>query len=196
MSDALERRMDKLRLEKAEMAQMGTEGTIATMLQTRQQRQTHYAKSLKGLVGAFNEFVNKHLATLIAAEQLGGPIVGDNLSIDDETLKSGFNRLGKVRKAKGANRIADDGEGAMTRMDLPETTLGTESKVAGAGFRKLTEELLNALADEENRDSYIAITNESAATRFLVRAKVAQFDPKDARKLRLMDFGAELEDDT
>jgi hypothetical protein len=28
----------------------------------------------------------------------------------------------------------------------------------------------------------------------LVRAKVAQFHPKDARRLRLIDFGRELDD--
>ena len=192
MTEALERRADKLRLEKAEMAQSGHEGTAAKILQARQQRQLRHAKELKGLVVAFNKFVDEHLAILIAAEQLGGPVVGDDISIDEAMLRSGFNKQGKVKKTKAAKTRADGGEMDFDEDDLYGSLHGTESKAVGAGFRKLTEELLNALADEENPDSYIAISKESAAVRFLVRAKVAQFDPKDARKLRLMDFGVEL----
>ena len=196
MTNSIEGRVEKLRLENAEMAERGTEGIVATVLQARQQRQIHFAHELKELVGAFNKFINDHLATLIAAEQLGGPVVGEDLSIDEEMLRSGFNKLGRVRKSKGAKSRADDGEVVMQGSGLPETTTGTESKAAGADFRKLTEELLNAWADEENRDSYIAISKESAAIRFLVRAKVAEFDPKDARRLRLLQFDAELEHNT
>lgn len=41
---------------------------------------------------------------------------------------------------------------------------------------------------------YIELKRDSAAARFLVRAKVAVFHPKDARKLRLVDFGSNVED--
>ena len=196
MNNALQRRVEKLHLEKADMVRSGPEDTSTKILQVQQQRQEHYAQELQGLVGSFSKFVNEYLAILIAAEQLGGPVVGDDLSIDEETLRSGFNKLGKVKKTRAAKRNVDDREGVMNEGDIPQPSPGTEGKAAGAGFRKLTEELLNALADEENRDSYIAIGKESAAVRFLVRANVAQFDPVDARRLRLMDFGSEVEHKT
>lgn len=41
---------------------------------------------------------------------------------------------------------------------------------------------------------YIELKKDSAAVRFLVRAKVAVFHPKDARKLKLVDFGSNVED--
>lgn len=196
MTNALTHRLEKLHREKAEMAQKGIEGTVETILQTRQQEQMRYEQELKILVGAFNTFVNDHLATMIAAEQLGGPVVGDNTSIDEKMLRSGFNKLGKVKKTKTAKRNANGEELSANEVDHSEAIVPTERRAAGAEFRKLTEELLNALADEENPNSYITIGKESAAVRFLIRAKVAQFDPEDARKLRLMQFGAKLEDVT
>lgn len=195
MNSALQHRVEILGLEKAEMAQNRAEDTAAKFLQAQQQRQLRYANDLKYFVVAFNKFVNEHLATLIAAEQLGGPVVGDDTSINEEMLRSGFTKLGKVKKIKVPNKAIDEGKADIDEDDSVEAIPGTESRAAGAGFRKLTEELLNALADEDNQDSYIAIRKETAAVRFLVRAKVAQFHPMDARKLRLTDFGAELEDD-
>ena len=53
--------------------------------------------------------------------------------------------------------------------------------------------LLVALAGESEGGVYINLNRESAAARFLVRAKVAAFHPKDARRLRLVDFGRDLE---
>lgn len=42
--------------------------------------------------------------------------------------------------------------------------------------------------------SYVELKKDSAASRFLVRAKVAVFHPKDARRLKLVDFGRNVED--
>ena len=194
MTTALEERVEKLRLEKGEMERNGPEDTVSKILQSREQQSLLYDKELKRLVLAFNKFVDEHLAVMIAAEQLGGPVAGDDLSITDAMLKTGFNKQGKVKKVKAAKRKADHEDMDPDDGDLNGTAPGAECKAAGAGMRRLTEELLNALADEENPDSYITISKESAAVRFLVRAKVAQFHPRDARKLRLMDFAAELED--
>lgn len=43
-------------------------------------------------------------------------------------------------------------------------------------------------------DPYIPMKQDTAIVRFLVRAKVAAFHPKDARRLRLVDFGSSVED--
>lgn len=71
-----------------------------------------------------------------------------------------------------------------------------EQRAAAAEMRELTEQLLNSLveAGEGGSGSYVELARESAAARFLVRSKVAQFHPRDARKLRLIDFGHELDD--
>jgi hypothetical protein len=41
---------------------------------------------------------------------------------------------------------------------------------------------------------YVDLQRDSAAARFLVRAKVAQFHPRDAGRIRLIDFGRQLDD--
>ena len=41
---------------------------------------------------------------------------------------------------------------------------------------------------------YVNLEKDGAAARFLVRAKVAVYHPKDARKLKLLDFGSTVED--
>ena len=60
-------------------------------------------------------------------------------------------------------------------------------------MRDLLEQLLDA-AMEAGSGVYVHIQRESAASRFLVRAKVAQLHPKDAKRIRLVDFGRELDD--
>lgn len=70
----------------------------------------------------------------------------------------------------------------------------TEAKAAAWEMLGLVEELVAALKGERGSGEYVVLKRESAAARFLVRAKVATFHPRDARRLRLVDFGRELDD--
>lgn len=137
---------------------------------------------------------------MLAAEELGGPIVGDLSDIDEETLKTGFSRQGKARKlatghpsseAERQRRI-DHLWGPLNENEELETSQRTERNAAGSAFRLLCEDLLNAAAGDTASNPYVNINRETAAVRFLVRSKIAQFHPQDARKLRLVDFGQEL----
>ncbi len=60
----------------------------------------------------------------------------------------------------------------------------------------MTEELMNASVAAEGNSTlaYVTLQRESAAARFLVRAKIAQFAPRDARRIRLIDFGKRLDE--
>ena len=125
-------------------------------------------------------------------------MVGDLIEIDEEMLKAGFNQQGKVKRTDTANQRTE----AKRKMRNDEIW-GFENEKGGengprgekeaglASFRSIIEDLLNATAGDEDSDPYVDISRESAAVRFLVRAKVAQFHPDDARKLRLVDFGRE-----
>ena len=194
MTAALEERMKRLQLEKAEMENDGPEGAVTKMVQNQQQRSLQHAEELRRLLIAFNRFVDEHLAVMIAAEQLGGPTAGEDVSIDDAMLRRGFDKQGKPKKVNPSKYGANDEEMDVDNSDLNGAVVGPERKAAAAAMRKLTEELLNALADDENPESYVFISKETAAVRFLIRAKVAQFHPNDSRKLRLMDFGTEAAD--
>ncbi|KAF6240013.1 hypothetical protein HO173_001621 [Letharia columbiana] len=197
ITQALEGRIEKLRLENEERSEKSTEESANTIIQEQQQRKRHYMMALRDLVKAFNKFVDEQLAAMLAAEDLGGPTVGDSVEVDEEMLKAGFNQQGRARKMDAdiarteAKRKMRNDEiwGSENGNEDEEIGVRSEKEAALASFRTLTEDLLNAAAGDEDSDSYINISRESAAVRFLVRAKVAQFHTDDARKLRLVDFG-------
>lgn len=198
---ALQNRIGQLKAKHLTDSQVSAEGLVKGLMTEEQAKKRHYVRGLRNLVKVFNTFIEEHLSAMLAAEELGGPVVGDLLHIDDEVLKTGFNSQGKPKKQVTAidtntsrqerkNRI-DEIWGASSDADEQRT----EKDAAGAAFRNLSEELLNAAAgdadDSSSSDGYVEIKQDSAAARFLVRAKVAQFHPNDARKLRLVDFTRE-----
>lgn len=53
--------------------------------------------------------------------------------------------------------------------------------------------MMNTTLDEDAY-AYTNLPRDSAASRFLIRSFVAQFHPKDALKIRLVDFAGRIED--
>jgi hypothetical protein len=167
-------------------------------------KQNYYNEETGRLVQAFNTFIDNHLASMLAAEELGGPIVGDNLVVDETMLEAGFNAQGKAKKPKNLpsdekrqQRIDQIWGSKPNSADTDDVEQPWDEKqAAGAEMRELTEQLLNSLVEAGGTGpgAYVELARESAAARFLVRSKVAQFHPRDARKLRLVDFGGEVED--
>lgn len=199
ITQALEGRIEKLRSEKEEQLGKGRGEWAKNLIQEQQQRERQYMMGLRNLMKAFNQFVDEQLAAMLAAEDLGGPVVGDLVGIDEEMLKAGFTQQGKVKKTD-ADNARTEAKRKMRNEEIWVSEKGSEDEeirarsereAARASFRSLTEDLLNAAAGDENSDSYITISRESAAVRFLIRAKVAKFHPDDTRKLRLVDFGRE-----
>jgi hypothetical protein len=41
--------------------------------------------------------------------------------------------------------------------------------------------------------SYLELERDSAASRFLVKAKIAQYHPRDSRRMRLIDVAREID---
>ncbi|KAI1176646.1 hypothetical protein F4777DRAFT_545399 [Nemania sp. FL0916] len=169
------------------------------------QKKGKYGKETSKLLKSLRRFIDNHLARMLAAEELGGPVVGDMMDIDEQDLAAGFNSQGRVKTAKA--KPADDkrqrrideiwgpreGEESSGRRDEHDRD---EISAAGQEMRDLTEQLLNSLSQSEgdNSAAYVHLPRESAAARFLVRAKAAQFHPKDSTRLRLIDFGRDLDD--
>jgi hypothetical protein len=197
-------RISSLQREIDDRTQKPLSQVAKDMLRDLEAKQTYYNEETGKLVQAFNTFIDDHLAPMLAAEELGGPVVGDNLVVDEVMLEAGFNAQGKAKKPKklpstekrqqridqiwGSDPRGED----MAEEDEP----WDETRAAGAEMRELTEQLLNNLVEAGGTGpgAYVELTRESAAARFLVRSKVAQFHPRDARKLRLVDFGGEVED--
>lgn len=198
LAEALELRISNLQREKVSNAEIAPLDLAHNIIAHEKTQKRHYEIELKKLVKAFNKFVLDHLAVMLAAEDLGGPVVGDLSPIDEEMLAAGFNQQGMPKKP-----IAVDANSAAKRQerinelwgpsgeDEDKAVYRTEKEAAGAAFRSLTEDLLNASADETVLDPYVIIPKETAAVRFLVRAKIARYHPQDGKRLRLIDFDQE-----
>jgi hypothetical protein len=194
----LEARISTLQGEIVEHTQKSPGQVAQEMIREMKKKKQNYDSDTGKLVKAFNSFIDEYLGPMLAAEELGGPIAGYVLDVDEAMLQAGFSTQGKVKRSKrGVNedkrqRRIDEIWGARDAGDKPRD----EKEEAAMEMRELTEQLLNSVveADGSGPGVYVDIERESAAARFLVRSKVAQFHPKDARKLRLIDFGGELDD--
>ncbi|KAI1401023.1 hypothetical protein F4819DRAFT_341082 [Hypoxylon fuscum] len=206
LSQSLRNRIQSLQDGLESRMEMGPEDIAAERINELKQKRKYYKQETSTLLKALRKFIDEHLAGMLAAEELGGPVVGDMMDIDGADLAAGFSAQGKPKKAKdnpdqdkrqrrideiwGLQQHDDEPAGRASRDDRDETA------AAGSEMRELTEELLNTLAQSEGDSSaaYVEIPRESAAARFLVRSRVAQFHPRDSTKLRLIDFGKELDE--
>jgi hypothetical protein len=199
LSVALESRVVALRAQEAEQQHKNPRQVAQDLLKQKQHSKKDFDRDYQRLWRAFEEFVDSHLAAHLAAEELGGPVVGNLADVDEETLMKGFSSQGKVRKrtstsADSRQRRIDDIWGH-TRHDGDDAL--DEQEAAGTEMKDLFEELLKARVGTDSGDGFIELARESAAARLLVRAKVAQFGQRgrevDATKLRLIDFGRQLD---
>jgi hypothetical protein len=202
LTTALEARIRSLRAG-AELQRQRTPRQVAKeKIDALAEQKRDYDRETSRLLKALTRFIGEHLGQMLAAEDLGGPVVGDMMDIDDDDLAAGFNAQGRPKKAKpnsnGGKRQQRLDEIWAAGEDSEADARGrtAEASAAGAEMRALTEELLNASmnANGDSSAAYVRLERESAAARFLVRSKVAQFHPKDAARLRLVDFGREIDD--
>lgn len=183
----------------AERTQKTSSQVAKDMVTDLKKKKAYYDGETGKLVQAYNDFIDDHLAPMLAVEELGGPIVGNSLDIDDNVLEGAFNTQGKMKKAKPKEdkrqQRIDQIWGSRPEHDDSDEPR-SEKEAAAAEMRHLTELLLNSLvkAGGNGPGAYIKLQRESAAARFLVRSKAAQFHPSDATRLRLLDFGGEIED--
>ena len=202
---ALEKRLKSLR-DGLETREEKTPNELARekVANLKKQKAT-FDRQTSSVMKHLDWFIEHHLGPMLAAEELGGPVVGEMTEIEPEELSAGFNAHGKLKKAKGdpdedrrQRRIDDIWGGASEQQGArgKRKREGDEASAASSEMRDLTEQLLNQAMESggDNSAAYIRIPRESAAVRFLVRSKVAEFHPKDANRLRLIDFGRELDD--
>lgn len=159
-------------------------------MRAKNKRKQEFQRELDGLQKALDDFVDEHLAAMLAAEELGGPVVGELADVDEDMLTAGFSSQGKPKSSKALTANAD----AKRQRRIDEIWGGSsehqhqnEKDAAAEEVRDLLEKLIAA------NGGYIGLERDTAVARFVVRAKVAQFHPKDAKRLRLIDFARELD---
>ena len=199
LASTLESRIAQLRSLATQKSEQTAHDIASNLISTEKERKNFYEQSTKALFVALIQFIDTTLAPLLAAEELGGPVAGSVLNIDEEALAAGYTARGKVKKSKAANedkrqRLIDEVWGLQNITDEDSSeTVNTETKAAARDMRALTENLLNVAVDQ-GAGAYVTLERESAAVRFLVRAKAASLHPRDARRIRLLDFGRTLDD--
>ncbi|OBS26794.1 hypothetical protein FPOA_00737 [Fusarium poae] len=199
LGDALTARIQSLRDEVDASTNVTPEEGAKERLQELGAKKKNFDRDTTKLMKVLLRFIAGHLAPMLAAEELGGPVVGDLMDVDGEALAAGFNAQGKLKKPKEATNKDDKRQRRIDEIWGQAAVEGSgrqnEVTAAATEMRQLTEELLNTLSEAQgdNSASYVQLSRESAAARFLVRSKIAQFHPRDAMRLRLVDFGRDLE---
>ena len=225
LQTALEERIVALRSGLETRSTMTTDEKRQEALDALHAKKREYDRDTAVLLKSLKQFIQDRLGPMLAAEELGGPVVGCMVDVQADDLAAGFSSQGKLRKTVSAAAASDKASkknedrrqrrideiwgpragagvsGSQDGDDADEDVEDSranwdETTAAAAEMQELTEELLNALASANGDSSaaYVTIARESAAARFLVRSKVAHFHPRDATRLRLVDFGRELDD--
>ncbi|KAF1970415.1 hypothetical protein BU23DRAFT_511660 [Bimuria novae-zelandiae CBS 107.79] len=199
IGNALRDRRARLDSQIEDRSQKAPAQLAKELIAAKRAQKERYDEETQRLGDALNDFVDSYLSAMLAAEELGGPVVGDMLNVENEILAAGFTKKGKAKSAKKPvsektrQRRIDQIWGNKAAVEEEEEPL-TEAEAADAEMRELIGNLFKTLVGPGGGRAYFDLERDSAASRFLVRAKIAQFHPRDARRLRLIDFGRELDD--
>lgn len=198
ITEGLRDRIHRLQAERANRVRKTPSQLAAELIEAERSKNRELERATGQLQQALDSFIDDQLAGMLAAEDLGGPVVGDEIDVSDATLEAGYTQQGKPKKPR--SRSAQDGDDDPRQLRI-DTFLRRQSGDQGDQSRPTTKreaaaeemrQLLNSLL--EAGQAYVDLPRESAASRFLVRAKVAQLHPRDARRIRLIDFSRSLED--
>ncbi|GAD93607.1 conserved hypothetical protein [Paecilomyces variotii No. 5] len=197
IANGLEERIEKLQDEHSQKEKKTPAQLARELIKSQQRENEKLEQEAENLKASIYEFIDEHLASMLAAEDLGGPVVGDVVDVPDTTLEAGYTHHGKPKKPK--TTATDDEDPRQQRIDtLVRRQHGREGTQNGGptNKREAAASEMRGLMDSllEAGSSYIDLPKDSAASRFLVRAKIAQFHPRDARRLRLIDFGRSIDD--
>lgn len=191
----LEERIERARRDKSKEKEKSPAQLAQEQINQQRKKNNELGKATENLKDSLHKFIDDTLAPMLAAEELGGPNVGGAMDISDAVLEAGYTRHGKPKKPKASNTEENDGTqrhiDELFRRQQPEQQRQRPTNRKDTAAAEM-HELLDALL--EAGSSYIDLPRDSAASRFLVNAKVAQFHPRDARRLRLIDFGRSLDD--
>lgn len=191
ISTGLRERIQRIRSVNIRKQEQTPSQVAREVVREQKKKNQSLDRASEDLKKSLDKFIDESLAPMLAAEDLGGPTVGDALEVSDATLKAGYTAHGKPKKPK-ETPVQEDGNQQRIDQFLRRSTDGSNPTNKREASATEAHELLHALL--EAGTSYIDLKRDSAASRFLVRAKVAQFHPRDARRLRLIDFGRSLGD--
>ncbi|EWC46744.1 hypothetical protein DRE_03989 [Drechslerella stenobrocha 248] len=183
-------------LEKVSQSDVSQEARDKMKLREYEETRKETEAVSRKLANELGEFVRENLGVMLAVEEAGGPVVGSELDIEELkqylSIEEGSStKKGKAAKARerGQKRL-DELWGGGGGEDGKETTSAGDK--AGEELLGLVETMLNKML-EDDPHAYTKLSRDSAASRFLIRSFVATLHPKDAMRIRLLDFAGKLE---
>ncbi|OAX79655.1 hypothetical protein ACJ72_06023 [Emergomyces africanus] len=206
ISTGLDERIRDLKSTRPEEREKTPAQLAKELMQQHRRRKGELQKRAAALKVALRRFIDEHLASMLAAEDLGGPVVGDQIEVPDATLAVGYTAHGKEKKTTTGAGVQVGNHSRQQRIDElvyrrssgAVAADGDGSRAGIASKRETAGEQIHALLDSlfeaAGTSSYVELEQDTAASRFLVKAKIAQFHPRDARRLRLIDFARDLVD--
>jgi chromosome segregation ATPase len=191
LATSLSARMARLQDDQQQKAGQSSTDKAKDLIRVKNKRKQDFQREINMLQKALDDFIDEHLAAMLAAEELGGPVVGELADVDEDMLTAGFSNQGKPKSSKKEMTAIGEAK-RQRRIDEiwgggDEVQHENEKDAAAEEVRELLVKLLDA------KSGYVDLERDTAAARFMVRAKVAQFHPKDAKRLRLIDFARELD---
>ncbi|KAK1143317.1 hypothetical protein N8T08_006844 [Aspergillus melleus] len=176
--DGLEKRLEKIRNEKLQKEEKTPSQLAQEFLKEQQQKTDILDAETEKLKDSLRTFIDENLASMLAAESLGGPTIGDTIDISDDTLESGYTNHGKPKKPKSVETT--EGDSNQRRIDEMVRQAGRGDTERRSNKREAAAAEMNDLLDVllEAGSSYIDLPRESAASRFLTYAaerEVQQF---------------------
>ena len=198
ITEALEKRIANFHLRVAERSRRPPHETARAMMDERREETSTYQKNTKILVRSLVRFINMHVGPMLAAEKHMPLMVRNQLSVTEAVLTTGFDQRSKVSSLESQPILVENEEHGSTDEDVKRQAGGEsdgsthrikrlEIESASAEVRMLIEDLLNTVV-EDGSEAYVTVQRNMAAAQFLIRAKAAQFHPRNARKVRLVDF--------
>ena len=148
------------------------------LLKKKHQRKNELSAEVQEIRSSLASFITDHLAPMVAAEEAGGPVVGEMAEVPRGAVGA------EAPTSKRQSRI-DEIWGGRRDMDTRDVS---EVDAAAQEIDDLVNNLLASILGDSS-GTHVDLPRDSAIARFLVRAQVAQYHPRDARKLRLVDFG-------
>lgn len=192
IASGLRERIQRIRSANARKQEQTPSQVAQEVVKGQKKKNRELDRASADLKDSLDKFIDETLAPMLAAEDLGGPTVGDVLEVSDATLKAGYTAHGRPKRQKQPGESEDGTQQRINQFVHRSQDGGSHPTNKREAAATEVHDLLNALLEAGN--SYVDLKRDSAASRFLVRAKVAQFHPRDARRLRLIDFGRSLSD--
>lgn len=156
-----------------------------------------YDEDTRSLTEALNAFLQSNLGKMLMLEEEGGSIVGSVCTSATKDAEATNAAQKRARVGEKDQRRIDEIWGNEQRQadDIEKEEERGKEQMVIEEFRMFVSRLMNCLVESGGGEgAWVEVSRESAATRFLVRSRVALIHPRrDKIMLRLVDFGKDFD---